>query len=129
ETYPVRRLADFYTHRAGPARPPFEELRPGFLAGRADAVISCLPEKVGFETIAELIQSGIKVVDVSADFRLKDPVVHRATYGFDHAAPALVKEAVYGLTEFHRSELREARLVANPGCYPTGALLGLIPLI
>ena len=84
---------------------------------------------MGFQTIAELIQSGIKVVDVSADFRLKDPVVHRATYGFDHAAPALVKEAVYGLTEFHRSELREARLVANPGCYPTGALLGLIPLI
>ena len=94
-----------------------------------DAVISCLPEKVGFEMIADLVQSGVKVVDVSADFRLKDPAVHRATYGFDHAGPALVKEAVYGLTEFHRSELREARLVANPGCYPTSALLGLIPLI
>jgi N-acetyl-gamma-glutamyl-phosphate reductase len=129
EHYAGREVADVYRHMAGTDLPPFEELRPGFLAGRADAVISCLPEKIGFPVVTELVQSGAKVIDVSADFRLKDPSVHRATYGFDHPAPSLVREAVYGLTEFHRHELRDARLVANPGCYPTGALLGLIPLI
>ncbi len=129
EHYAGREVADVYRHMAGTDLPPFEELRAGFLTGRADAVISCLPEKVGFPMITELVQSGVKVIDVSADFRLKDPGTHRATYGFDHPMPSLVKEAVYGLTEFHRGELREARLVANPGCYPTAALLGLIPLI
>jgi len=129
EHYAGREVAEVYRHMAGTDLPPFEELRPGFLAGRADAVISCLPEKIGFPVVTELVQSGAKVIDVSADFRLKDPSVHRATYGFDHPTPSLVREAVYGLTEFHRHELREARLVANPGCYPTGALLGLIPLI
>jgi len=129
EHYSGREVVDVYRHMAGTDLPAFEELRPGFLRGRADIVISCLPEKVGFPMITELVQSDIKVVDVSADFRLKDPSVHRATYGFDHPLPALVKEAVYGLTEFHRAELREARLVANPGCFPTGALLALIPLI
>ena len=129
EHYAGREVADVYRHMDGTDLPPFEELRPGFLAGRADAVISCLPEKIGYQAISELVQSGVKVVDISADYRLKDPAIHRATYGFEHASAALVKEAVYGLTEFHRSELREARLVANPGCYPTGALLGLIPLI
>jgi N-acetyl-gamma-glutamyl-phosphate reductase len=79
--------------------------------------------------LAELINSGLKVIDFSADFRLKDPALYRQTYGADHAAPALLNEAVYGLSEFHRRELREARIVANPGCYPTGALLGLLPLI
>src|SRR5260370_17907060 len=79
--------------------------------------------------LAELINSGLKVIDFSADFRFKDPALYRQTYGADHAAPALLNEAVYGLSEFHRRELREARIVANPGCYPTGALLGLLPLI
>lgn len=130
EHYGGREVADVYRHLAGIDLPPFEELRPDLVKGRAEAVISCLPERTGASVVAELVvSSGIKVVDLSADFRLKDPTVYRATYGVEHPAPSLLKEAVYGLCEFHRRELREARLVANPGCYPTGALLGLLPLI
>jgi len=129
EHYAGREVAEVYRHLAGVDLPPFEELRPDLLQGRAEIVISCLPEKVGTPVLAEFIRAGIKVIDVSADFRLKDPAAYKTTYGVDHAAPHLLREAVYGLTEFHRSELREARLVANPGCYPTGALLALLPLI
>src|ERR1700693_3906360 len=70
-----------------------------------------------------------KVVDLSADFRLADPAAYAYWYGHDHAAPALQKEAVYGLTEVYRSQIKTARLVANPGCYTTCAELALIPLI
>jgi len=129
EHYSGREVADVYRHLAGYDLPVFEELRPEFIAGRADAVLSCLPERTGAPIIANLIDHGLKVIDLSADFRLRDPAAYRATYGAEHPAPALLARAVYGLTEFHRHEVREANLVANPGCYPTGALLGLLPLI
>jgi N-acetyl-gamma-glutamyl-phosphate reductase len=129
EHYAGREVADVYRHLSGIDLPPFEELRPDFLKGRAEVVISCLPERTGAAIIADLVAAGTKVVDVSADFRLKDPAVYRAAYGVEHPAPSLLHESVYGLSEFHRRELREARIVANPGCYPTGALLGLLPLI
>src|SRR5271169_7256276 len=129
EHYAGREVADVYRHMAGIDLPPFEELRPDLVNGRADVAISCLPETVGTAHTAELIKAGIKVVDLSADFRIKDLAQFRATYGAEHPAPALLKEAVYGLAEFHRHELREARLVAVPGCFPTGALLGVLPLI
>jgi len=129
EHYAGREVADVYRHMAGLDLPPFEELRTDLIRGRVELVISCLPERVGAPILAELIAAGIKVIDVSADFRLKDPAAYRQTYGVDHPAPALLNRAVYGLSEFHRRELREARLVANPGCYPTGALLGILPLI
>ncbi len=129
EHYAGREVADVYRHLAGSDLPPYEELRPDFLRGRAEIVISCLPEKTCAPILVELVKNGARVIDLSADFRLKDPAVHRATYAAEQAAPALSRQAVYGLSEFHRSELREARLVANPGCYPTGALLALIPLI
>jgi N-acetyl-gamma-glutamyl-phosphate reductase len=129
EHYAGREIVDVYRHMAGFDLPPFEELRTDLIQGRAEVVISCLPERVGAPILAELVAGGVKAIDVSADFRLKDPVSYRQTYGADHPAPNLLKEAVYGLSEFHRRELREARLVANPGCYPTGALLGILPLI
>jgi N-acetyl-gamma-glutamyl-phosphate reductase len=129
EHYAGREVAEVYRHMAGIDLPPFEELRADLIRGRAEIVISCLPERVGAPILADLVQAGIKAIDVSADFRLKDPAAYRQTYGAEHPAPAMLKEAVYGLSEFHRRELREARLVANPGCYPTAALLGLLPLI
>ncbi len=79
--------------------------------------------------IADLVQSGVKVIDFSEDFRLKDAATYRAVFGVDHPAPALLKHSVYGLSEFNRHAIREAKLVANPGCFPTGALLALLPLI
>ncbi len=129
EHYSGREVADVYRHLAGVDLPPFEELRPDLLKGRAEVVLSCLPERVGTAMVAELVKSGVSVVDLSADYRLRDPAMYRATYGVDHPAPALLKQAIYGLSEFHRAELRESKLVATPGCYPTGALLALIPLI
>lgn len=129
EHYAGREVNEVYRHMAGIDLPPFEELRADTLKGRAELVISCLPERVGAAILADLVIAGVKVIDLSADFRLRDPAAYRQTYGAAHPAPALLKEAVYGLSEFHRRELREARIVANPGCYPTGALLGILPLI
>ena len=129
EHYVGREVAQVYRHLAVLDLPAFEELRPDLIRGRAEVVLSCLPEHAGIHVITHLLEQGIKVIDFSADFRLREPEAYRATYGSEHPAPTLLREAVYGLTEFHASELREARLVANPGCYPTGALLGTLPLI
>src|SRR5579872_815058 len=129
EHYAGREVAEVYRHLAGVDLPPFEELRTDLIKGRAEVVFSCLPEKVATTMIADLVHSGVKVIDFSEDFRLHDPAAYRATFGVDHPAPALLKKAVYGLSEFNRHALREATLVANPGCFPTGALLALLPLI
>src|ERR1700680_2515292 len=81
EHYAGREGADVYRHMAGMDLPAFEELRPDLVQGGADVVLSCLPEKVGLAHTVELIKAGIKVIDLSADFRLKDPAQFRATYG------------------------------------------------
>jgi N-acetyl-gamma-glutamyl-phosphate reductase len=78
---------------------------------------------------ADLVQRGARVLDLSADFRLKDPALYPRWYKMDHTATHLLKEAVYGLPELHRAEIVPARLVAVPGCYPTSAVLGLAPLV
>ncbi len=92
------------------------------------AVFCALPHATTQAVIRDL-PAHLKIVDLSADFRLRDPAVYAETYGQPHGAPALQEEAVYGLTEFNREEIVAARLVANPGCYPTGALLPLCPLL
>ena len=97
EHYAGREVADVYRHMAGIDLPPFEELRPDLVGRRAELVLSCLPETVGTAHTAELIKAGLKVVDLSGDYRFKDPAQFRATYGMDHPAPQLLKEAVYGL--------------------------------
>ncbi|MFQ5442644.1 MAG: N-acetyl-gamma-glutamyl-phosphate reductase [Thermodesulfobacteriota bacterium] len=94
----------------------------------ADVAFSCLPHGASQEVVPELLNSGIKVVDLSADFRLRSPEVYNKWYG-EHKAKDLIKEAVYGLPELYRGSIKGARLVANPGCYPTGALLALMPLL
>jgi N-acetyl-gamma-glutamyl-phosphate reductase len=93
----------------------------------ADAAIVAYPHGAAAPVVARLLEAGQAVVDVSADFRLHELPVYEATYG-EHGAPELLKDAVYGLTELHRDDVRGARLVANPGCYPTAALLALAPL-
>jgi N-acetyl-gamma-glutamyl-phosphate reductase len=96
-------------------------------AGDFDAAIVAYPHGAAAEVVSRFVQDGVPVVDVSADFRLHDQAVYEETYG-DHGAPELLGEAVYGLTELHRDQVRAARLVANPGCYPTAAVLALAPL-
>jgi len=95
---------------------------------RVDAVFCGLPHGTTQEIIAAL-PADLKIVDLSADFRLDDVAVYEDWYGAPHKAPALQKEAVYGLTEIRRDDIRAAHLIANPGCYPTMALLPLVPLI
>jgi N-acetyl-gamma-glutamyl-phosphate reductase len=94
-----------------------------------DLVFLCLPHAAAAETAVKALEVGNKVIDLSADFRLEDPAVYEAWYGGVHPAPDLLGEAVYGLTEFAREDLRTARLVANPGCYTTTSLLALQPLM
>ena len=97
------------------------------LAAESDAAIVAYPHGAAAEVVARFIEAGLAVVDVSADFRLHDLATYEETYG-DHGAPGLLGDAVYGLPELRREEIRQARLVANPGCYPTAAILALAPL-
>ncbi|MEO0391651.1 MAG: N-acetyl-gamma-glutamyl-phosphate reductase [Pseudomonadota bacterium] len=96
--------------------------------GTIDMVFCALPHGTTQEVIARLPDS-VRIVDLSADFRLTNKAVYEEWYGKPHAAPELQGQAVYGLTEFHRPALAMARLVANPGCYPTASLLPLLPLL
>lgn len=93
---------------------------------RVDVVLGCLPHGASAAVLAGL--EAVRILDLSADFRLKDAATYRAWYGLDHPAPHLLAEAVYGLSEYAREHLPAARLVACPGCYPTAVLLALLPL-
>jgi N-acetyl-gamma-glutamyl-phosphate reductase len=91
-----------------------------------DIVFSCVPHKESMEVVSQITS---KVVDLSADFRIKDEKVYEGYYGVKHSCPSLLKEAVYGLPEYYREKIRKARIVANPGCYPTAAILACKPLV
>ncbi len=95
--------------------------------GDVDLAFSAMPHKESAKEVIPLLNHGIKVVDISADFRLKNAAEYQSWYGFTHSAPQLLEQAVYGLTELYRSQVASAQLVANPGCYPTGAILALAP--
>ncbi|RMG92038.1 MAG: N-acetyl-gamma-glutamyl-phosphate reductase [Zetaproteobacteria bacterium] len=92
-------------------------------------VFAALPHGAAARTVARVLETGCRVIDLSADFRHQSPETYRQAYGTDHPYPHLLHTAIYGLTEWSRQRLPEARLVANPGCYPTSMLLPLIPLI
>ncbi|MCX6002170.1 MAG: N-acetyl-gamma-glutamyl-phosphate reductase, partial [Chloroflexi bacterium] len=99
------------------------------LESRIDIVFSAMAHKASAEGIVPLLNKGIRVVDMSADFRLREAAWYPQWYDFDHPAPELLKKAVYGLPELHRDRIKKTELVANPGCYPTSAILGLAPLV
>ena len=97
--------------------------------GDCDLVFFATPNGIAMEHTPALLKSGVKVIDLAADFRIKDVDVWSKWYGMTHACPDLVAEAVYGLPEMYRDDIRGAQLVANPGCYPTAVTLGYLPLI
>ena len=99
------------------------------LCDELDVVFSALPHKASAEACIPLLEQGVKVVDISADFRLKQADVYSQWYGVEHPDPTYLEEAVYGLTELNRDAVADARLVANPGCYPSSAILALAPAI
>ena len=119
-----RRLDDLYPHHRVPLE--LEELDLDRHAD-VDAAVVAYPHGAAAPLVAALRERGVRVVDLSADFRLRDPAVYGQWYR-DHQAPELLGEAVYGLPELYREEIRGASLVANPGCYPTASLLALAPL-
>ena len=98
------------------------------ITASVDLVFSGLPHKASAEALLPFIQDGVPVVDIAADFRLRDPRTYREWYQ-EHPCPEHLASAVYGLTELHREEVQRAKIVANPGCYPTGAILGLAPAL
>lgn len=108
---------------------PCESLKECDLESKCDLIFSALPHKEGMEVVGNLVKSGKKVVDLSADFRLKDGPTYEKWYGVVHTQKDLFSKAVYGLPEIKREQIKNAGLVANPGCYPTGAILGLAPLL
>jgi N-acetyl-gamma-glutamyl-phosphate reductase len=106
-----------------------EDLGPVAVASRADCVFSCLPHGVTATIVPHLLSAGAKVVDFSADYRLDDAETFKQWYGEKHPDPERLGKTVYGLPELFREEIVKAQLVANPGCYPTSAILPLTPLV
>ena len=99
------------------------------MAEDSDVVFLALPHGAAIEAVPALLEGKTRVIDLGADFRLKDAASYAQWYGSDHGSPELLPEAVYGLPEVNREKVRSARLVANPGCYPTAAALALLPLL
>ena len=96
---------------------------------KCDVVFFATPNGVAMHQVPALLESGVKVIDLAADFRLKDEAAWEMWYGMAHACPGVLAEAVYGLPEVNRERIRSARIVANPGCYPTAVQLGFLPLV
>jgi len=118
-----QKLADVFPHLADIDLTIEAEL------ANVDVAFSALPHGSSAEALLPLIKKGVKVVDISADFRLKDVAVYEEWYGVKHPAPELLNKAVYGLPELHREQIAKADIVANPGCYPTSAILALAPAV
>jgi len=107
----------------------YEPLDKTGLLKKADLFFLALPHGASQEAVNFFFSKGKRVIDLSADYRLSDPIVYEEWYGLPHKYPATLKKAVFGLPEIHRRNIRKAKLVANPGCYPTSAILGLLPAI
>ena len=122
-------VANIHPSLAGRIDLQCEELEPAAVAARTDCVFACLPHGVTAAVVPGFLDAGCRVVDFSADYRLNDPEVYANWYGAKHPDPSRLGKAVYGLPELFREQVRDAQLVANPGCYPTSAILALAPLL
>jgi len=96
---------------------------------QCDVVFFATPNGIAMQQTRALLDAGVRVIDLAADFRIKDVKVWEQWYGMSHACPELIEQAVYGMPEINREQIKQARLVANPGCYPTAVQLGFIPLL
>lgn len=130
ETYLGRRLDEVIPAFSGCTDLKCESFSPDEAASRCDVVFLARTDAGWSMDVApKLLERGVRVVDFSADFRLRDPAVYTLWYKKDHTAQDLLKQAAYGIPELWRDAIRDAKLVANPGCYPTSVLLGLAPLL
>ncbi len=124
-----RPLADVFPNLRGFATQTLNGTSWRDMAADSDVVFLALPHGAAIEAAPTLLEGGARVIDLGADFRLKEPASYLRWYGSEHGAAGLLGEAVYGLPEANREAVRSARLVANPGCYPTAAALALLPLV
>lgn len=125
----AKHVGDVHPSLAGRLDLRLENLTTAQIAERADCVFCCLPHGASAAAVAELLPLDKKVIDLSADYRLNDPAEYTQWYGLTHPDPDRLHTTVYGLPEIYRDKIRMASLVANPGCYPTSAILALAPLI
>jgi N-acetyl-gamma-glutamyl-phosphate reductase len=122
-------VADVHPSLRGRLDLRLENLSPTEVAKRANCVFGCLPHGASAAVISELLAAGARVIDFSADYRLNDVHVYEKWYQVTHPDPARLGKTPYGLPELFREQIRDAKLVANPGCYPTAAVLALAPLL
>src|SRR3954470_17318234 len=125
----VRAVGDVHPSLAERLDVALENLSPAQVSERTDCVFCCLPHGASASAVADLLPRGKKVIDLSADYRLNDAAEYQKWYGLEHADPGRLSKAVYGLPEIYRERIQRADLVANPGCYPTSAILALAPLL
>lgn len=123
-----RPVAELYGNLRGHVELAFSEPDPALLR-TCDLVFFATPNGTAMQMVPALLEAGVRVIDLAADFRLRDPAVWEKWYGMPHDCVDVLREAVYGLPELNRQQIRDARLVANPGCYPTATALGFLPLV
>ncbi|MBP7937268.1 MAG: N-acetyl-gamma-glutamyl-phosphate reductase [Phycisphaerae bacterium] len=126
---PQPRIDEVFPELAGRLELRCEPIDASALKGRVDVVMMCLPNGLTMDLAPRLLDAGIRVIDFSADYRLKEPAEYQQWYGKEHTDLGNLARAVYGLPEVYREKIRTAALIANPGCYPTSAALGIIPLL
>jgi len=121
-------VAEMFPNLRGRVALKFTEPAAGALAA-CDLVFFATPNGVAMGEARALVEAGVRVIDIAADFRIKDVALWEQWYGMKHACPDLVAQAIYGLPEVNRARIKDARIVANPGCYPTAVQLGFLPLV
>lgn len=129
ESYTGQKVESVLPHLRGFVNLEFERLELDSLKTRVDVVVLAVPHKVAMSFVPHILAQGLRIIDFSADYRLRDVDTYRAWYHVEHTSPELTSEAVYGLPERYRDTIRKTRLVANPGCYPTSAILATLPLL
>ncbi|UCD27437.1 MAG: N-acetyl-gamma-glutamyl-phosphate reductase [Planctomycetota bacterium] len=126
---PLPRIDELFPEFTGRVDMQCEPIEPAKLKGRADVAMLCVPSGISMALTPALLKAGLRVIDFSADYRLEEPADYLQWYNQEHTDPDNLAHAVYGLPELYRDKIRKAALVANPGCYPTSAALGIVPLL
>lgn len=129
QSYVGQKISDVFPHLGAVTGKICTEQDVPKVAGESDVIFTALPHGLSVPIVKEALEQGTKVVDLGADFRLDDKAVYEKWYKVTHEAPELLQEAVYGLPELNRKAIAGARVVGNPGCYPTSVMLGLAPLL
>lgn len=129
QTYRGMKISEVYPSLRGVCDVVCEELNAAKAAEKCDVVFTALPHGASKEVIPQLYEKGLTVIDLSGDFRYNDKDVYAQWYGQEHSSPELLEVSVYGLPELHREEIKQAKLIGNPGCYTTCSIMGLAPLL